>query len=488
MINIKKYFVISLYALVLLYCALSYPQQFMPDDLYIHLSVISQWISHGNPYLFDPQHQFIRPSWHFIWATIFNVLDIKNVNEYPIIIYRIQEVITFTCVSFAAGLLLKIIKKNVLLIDTFIVGWFSGVLFFLGTGVLFESWFVRYGCTYQITLPFSFVVSVCSMKMLINRKLYVYDCAIVSILSFCIIKFHAMELLYTMIFIFITLLFYYDKFKKKFYIYFISGVIVLFSILTFIPDIKRKINFSFNSDYIFNYQRFVECISGFIISSLVISIILIIAVIRRNKRSISECDDIKPLFCIYIYSLAMVLIPLPIVSNLFRFMPNYDMFRFYFGSAWFLLLPVILFIYFDSINKFTGVLLGYIFVVLLSSYYLPFNHVSFNNFKSLQISISYNKLTNWNHENLKVVKSYMLNSNYSNKSHTIFIARSDISLMINLLGGFTTFSDVHVNKNGNMVGVVRKTNINYKLPSGYKFESVPDLFPVDEGLKNWLVN
>lgn len=487
-IKIASFVIVSCaYLFVIGYILRCYPPRMMPDDLYIHMSVIQQYIVHGKPYFFGPQELFIRPRWHFVWSEVFQMLRITDVSKYPEIIFRAQGIITFTSVAYAAAKFYSLSVEKTNLMISMIVGFCAALLFFLGTGVSMESWFVRYGTTYQITLPLSFVLDALILEAIIKGRLRLAQGVAAVFLAAIIIAFHAMEFVYVMIFGAISIAFYRRSLSCRKVAIGTIAILTFLAALTFIPDINKKLHFGINNGYRFDIATFKACCSEFILISLIIGILssAFIYFKKENNKNISTLYN-KPFLIIVFYSLTMVAIPLPLISRAASFLPAYDVFRFYFGSAWFAIVPMLATFPISGILKedrgatvviSTSILIG---ASLLASS-MSTTHTSLMNARSLITATDEAGLTNWNAEHLYTVKKYLAGQDMQ---RGIFIARSDIALMINMLGGFTTFEDIQTADSGRIISAERRAVAVKTAPPGYKLVKVPDLFPMDDSLKN----
>ncbi|WP_124551431.1 hypothetical protein [Burkholderia sp. Bp9015] len=373
--------------------------------------------------------------------------------------------------------------------QSMIVGLCSALLFFLGAGVLMESWFVRYGATYQITLPISFVVDVLILEAVVRRKLHVAKIAIILLASTIIVAFHAMEFLYVVIFGAVTVIFYRKSVSPRAIGFAAIGICVLVPILLRVPDIWQKLRLGFDNGYAFDKATFNACCSGFVLSSLCLGAIWIALMWKRrgtSQNGMSSCS-MTPAVIIFAYSLLMIAIPLPIFSRMVGFVPAYDVFRFYFGSMWFLIVPLAASLLASRIFKpiiveFTTsvVFFGFVLIVLSISSHST-TQTAFKNARSLVVARDENRLTNWNSAHVDTVRDYLKGRDMRG---SIFLARSDIALIINMLGGFTSFEDVQAAVNGRIVTAERRAIALNVAPAGYKLVTVPDLFPMDDSLKS----
>ncbi len=191
--------------------AFSFPMMRLRFDIWQH-------IDHINAYVLEPTAEVTgRAYWLKMWAHVFRFLHIDNIFTYAIIIHRVQFVLNCVAIYIAA----KQIFSALLVFDEQEAvknQWLSSLAFssvivwltIIGTFSFFQqAWIMWYSVNYQITIAMLFLalgLSVNAIIVMQSTQLAITKALIAFVLMLGIYFFHAGELVYLLIYIFIGIL------------------------------------------------------------------------------------------------------------------------------------------------------------------------------------------------------------------------------------------------------------------------------------------
>jgi hypothetical protein len=209
-----------LLCLGIIFITLSFPMMKMRFDIWQH-------IDHIHSYVLDPNTSVTnRAAWLKLWAFVFRFFNINDIFTYAIIIHRIQFALNCVLIYFAAKLFFMTLLKFDVHESKFVKNkWLSSLalssvfvwLTIIGTYSYFQqAWIMWYSVNYQITLSMLFLALSLSVNALMvrqNAKFVILKALTALALIIGVYVFHAGELAYLCLYIFIYIICFYNIFK-----------------------------------------------------------------------------------------------------------------------------------------------------------------------------------------------------------------------------------------------------------------------------------
>jgi hypothetical protein len=189
--------------------SISHPMMKLRFDIWYHLGNIDEFVLNSNAEVF-------RPNWSKIWAYIFRIFNIQDIQTYAVIVHRTQFIISCICIYLSAAYLLpallsKIEKNNDNLdskkywISSFALSSMLVWLTVLGTNSTFQqAWIMWYSVNYQLTLPFLFLAIALAINVAAVQQATLVKSlktTISFVLLLLIFILHAGELIYLFVYI-----------------------------------------------------------------------------------------------------------------------------------------------------------------------------------------------------------------------------------------------------------------------------------------------
>ena len=481
--NNSKYF---FYLIVLLgfgLITLSNPFLHFPYDAIAHLIAIDE-MYHGGTTT-STSIPRARLLWHSIWANIFILFHIDSTQLLlrAKIIHVVQMGITLFSVYYFSHVLIRNIFKKINKQTLQYLSLWS-VLIWLSIFATFSVhyqlvWSLWYSVNYQITLAFFWYITALTMVLFLEhtstqKKLFFIFQII--LLSMFILRVHAMEFMYYLMYLSVFTLIYIDKvsltLKKYYYILIPLLAVIVYFILNYQSEDSKFLSYLTIEKIPSFYERVIW--TGHVITTQLnrsyasinelmyliyyMSIVVFFIFIwhwYRNKQYVN------PRIFIFLFITALfVTIPLyDFTAGLFGLITrNNVIHRMYYSSSIFVLLPILVYYVSQMYNlnlKYTNLLLFLCIVsaLLVSKHTNLMNHTYYKNIKSIKNSFSLEKnqfhLTQDNIDYIgKKLDEYEKNS-LSNKRIFCY-ARADIAFVIKYVYG----------KKAYWLG--RRTNPNYK--------------------------
>ncbi len=517
-INSSNFF----YLLVLLFlCLIFYSSPFLryPFDAFYHLTEIQKYYG----ILEVPSD---RKLWHFFWA---RVVDLFNISEFDLffiakIIYVVQTCLSFFIIFYFSHVVIRNIFKEIDVVKLKYLSLWSSVIWFtiFATHSMgqHQVWTLWYSINYQITLLlFWYILTLCIILFLeknskIKKTVYIFLIVVISIL---IIKIHAMEFLYFLMYLFIFSLVYYKKlleFLKKYSIQFflliVFGVVFFNNFISSSEIMKSQILIYIRDNSLSPlYSKIIEngqiLVNGFNRSFYSVnelmyvigffSVLVFIHIIRNRVQKKEVIVNIKFFIFISLTSL-FVIIPLTEVSSgIFSLITSLGVVnRLYYSSSLFILLPVS--IYYISYHFKTSsfffmnlvIVLTLVCTYLFSKNYNIVNNNYYKNVQSIKKSIQ-NKSVSFHlsEENIKIIGKELkiLNSEYSKYETPYrkirFYARVDIAFVLKYIYG----EDVYWEGRKSIPDYIRMYN-NHISDKNVKTRTVPVLFNIPEEFPKYI--
>jgi len=447
----------------------THPFLVYPFDIYTHLG----WIDTQN---LENATPLPRESWHFIWAHIFDFLSIPKNKIFlrASIIHYTQFITIFAIIFYVSRVILKILFHKIsFTILNYLSYWSTLIWFtiFSTFSVHYQQvWIIWYSVNYQITLPFTLLLLGLTLSIVfeplsrIHKSFYLLT---IFLLSYVIMKVHAMEYIYFLMYLGVLLLIHSDKIftylRKNLLISF--GLVILLGliIVKIFPFIR---NYSYRESSLFNYlsieklpQLLLEIqkqgeivlthynkasttINELMILSLFLIAFFILLFFYRRYKKYPLLINIRVALFLCITSL-FILIPLFTYSAGLASILTYNTvsYRFYYSSLIFLILPSFVFYFLSSIKiKYTFLLNFVMALILLSTLYYSKNlseHANYyKNIHSIKDMFSKEKMSfNLNQEHIITVGEILNNYEHNNTyiKPLYYYARDDIAFVIRFI-------------------------------------------------------
>jgi len=414
-INSEKFFYLLLLA-TLISIFFTYPFLKYPYDMFSHL----QWIDEQNN-IASPGKKYI---WHHLWAQFFQFFDIKQTDIFlrAQVIHYVQSLAAFLMLFYASKLFMRnlfvTISSNTLnyLAYWATLIWFT--TFSTASEYHHQVWILWYSINYQITLPMTLLAAGLTISFFfepVSHKNKIIKVLSIVLLLYTILRIHAMEFLYFMMYMGVLVLVYLDKlmvvWKKYIYLSFPLSLLFIYVAIQLIDNIKT---YAYRASPIFEYLSFEKLpllmekiraegsmvvwhysrvsftLNEMIYLSLAAATLLVVIAIYRRFRSAPVYIKFRLALFLFITSL-FVLIPVFQYTAGFASLLTYTtiVWRFYFSSLLFLAIPSFIF-YLFSIVKFKNILiLNVTIAVIIAStfFYSKYNLESQQNYYKNVISI-----------------------------------------------------------------------------------------------------
>jgi len=441
-----------------------------PYDMFTHLQLIDeQSLAHSIPKG--------RGVWHYFWAQIFHFLhiDCTEIFTRAYIIHYVQSITSFLMLFYFSKVLLRNLFSDILFIDLNYLAYWATIIWFIilstESGYYHQVWILWYSINYQISLPLTLLMTGLTMSFLfesLSYRIKLIQILIILLLSYIILRIHAMEFIYFLMFMGILMLVYSDKILVlwKKYIYLAFPLTLLF-LYIFIEGIEYIKTYAYRQAPIFNYLSFEKLpqlldkihFNGQIItqhysktmttlnelvyiSLLAISILLIIVIFRWYKKY-PLYVNIRFVFFLFITSFFILIPVFEFTSGLASLLTYKTIaYRFYFSSLLFLALPALIFYIFKlfKVSNIWIINLGIFFIIVSTFLYSKYNIESYQNFYKNIMSIkkSFNQKNvgfNLSKENMKLIgeKLKYYESLNKGKKPIYFYARDDIAFVIKFI-------------------------------------------------------
>ena len=342
-----------------------------PYDMFTHL----QWIDEQNNALSMPEKRYV---WHYIWAQIFQLFHIDRTEIFlrAYIIHYVQSISSFFMLFYFSRVFIRNLFTPISAINLNYLAYWSTLIWFtvLSTASEYHQqvWILWYSINYQISLPLTLLMTGLTISLIFessSNQIKAIKLLLILIVAYIVLRIHAMEFIYFLMYLFVLLLVYIDKiiFAWKKYIYialpltltFAYGVFQLIErIQTFsyrkvailkylsiekLPQFLDKVRFE-GTIITQHYNKAYSTLNELIYLSLAVISLLLIIVIYRHYKNYTEDIHTRLLLFLFITSF-FILIPIFQYSAGIAGLLTYRTisYRFYFSSLLFLVIPVITF-------------------------------------------------------------------------------------------------------------------------------------------------
>ncbi|MFH1654808.1 MAG: hypothetical protein ABIE74_12260 [Pseudomonadota bacterium] len=349
----------------------SHPFLKLPFDMWEHLTVITSFYDNGKSFIFWPED--VRRSmylWHLVWGYFFKFIHINDIFVWAKIIHVSQSILSYVCIAFFSSTFVKLALPNIKNVERQMLIIFSIILWFIGNGSAEydqRAWILWYSITYQgLTIPLYWYISALSMHILfdkcsIRRQKIVALSQIVLILPLLLII-HPTEALFYLISLMVMVCFcrsYVHNIIIAYrwpFVFAISFLSICFVIIILTKSIPVP---SLFTDFYATYVLYVDKVKSVGLGRLVMELnafpkafseIAIFSLLAglftlwiSKKRSIIINQNLFK--SQLISSILFFLVPvIPLTFIVAAIITHYQIvWRFYYGSAWFVILPVFVF-------------------------------------------------------------------------------------------------------------------------------------------------
>ncbi|MDQ7085336.1 MAG: hypothetical protein Q9M36_10610 [Sulfurovum sp.] len=455
--------------LIILAIFSTHPLLIYPFDIYTHL----QWIDEQS---FSTDAPSTRYMWHYIWSNIFDFLYITNQDILlrAYIIHYTQFILTFIIIFYVSRTFIQNLFTPIsttLLNDVAL--WSSLVWFTLLSTYSVnhhEIWIVWYSVNYQISLVFTLFILAMSISLIfetlsLSKKIF-YILMILGF-SYIIIRIHAMEYIYYMMYLGVLLLIHIDIilkwFKTHIYIAFAMLILSSISIWQLAPYLQHYIyakskllsylswdrlpllldEIEKHGDTILShYNKASTTLNTFIYLSLFLILVFgFILLYKSYKKSLLHIN-IRLVLFIFMSSL-FILIPLFQYSAGLAGLLTYDTVshRFYFSSLLFLIVPsFVLYIMFSfktsKLYIFHTSMIVIFMTTLLYSKHLSANSNYYKNIRSFtHMFIQDKRAFNLNSAQIVAIGAQLnaYQTQHTQSKALYYYARDDIAFVIKFI-------------------------------------------------------
>ena len=366
-----RFYNLLFYAIALtfiLFISMSQPFMKIPFDIWEHLMRIVSIYDTGTCFQFWPEDTGMNMNfWHWIWAKIFVFLNIPDIFVWAKVIHVTQFLIATLAVYHFSKTAFHYLSQDRRALNIKFLALSSTLLWFLGNGTISiyqQAWINWYSVTYQgISIPLLWYILALTIHLLCSeslgikkRSFYVVKVAIASLFILII---HPTEFVYYAINLFVLFVIHMRRCLRYIKNHFVSlSMLVLFIVVLFIqivqngwlplPVLFHGVKLHVLLQNIQEIGQWVTRGGGnrfpYAISELTI-FSMICALLYRICLFIS-CNGInrKMYDFILVSSVLFLLIPLnSLLAGLAGIASHKDIvWRFFFGSSWFLFLPFII--------------------------------------------------------------------------------------------------------------------------------------------------
>ena len=495
-------------------CCLTHPFMKYPFDIFRHLLMFDDFYSHT-----DKVPHVTKHYWHYTWVQLFHLLHIDNTQIFfrARLVHAVQVFISFIAVFYFSKTLLRNLFHTISPLQTNYLAYWATLIWFTIFATFSEGyhlvWIEWYSVTYQITLPFTLLITGWTISLLYEaapvRKKILLITGIV-LVSFVILAIHSMEYIYYLMYLCVLALVHLDKIvalaKRHFWISvgILSGVVLLFwNIHTLIhvvsyrePPLLHYLSFDklpllwekILRDGHFVATRLSRAHASFnelyILSLLLITITAVTVFLRLLMH---KTRIVQPRLLTFVA-----------ITSFFVFIPVTDMTagigailthvnlvnRFYYSSLLFLAVPVTVFYFLRLADKDRILIVNMAVALLLSSTYLyskyDIGHRQnyYRNIQSIKNAFDERKIGfQLSPEQIAVIGKHLARIKQENpQKQYYFYAREDIAFVLKYVYAQKVYLPKHWN--GRAIDVNRYIQAYHRSKEDNKILfSVPEGFP-----------
>ncbi len=464
-INSEKFFYLLITLTVV---AILFTDPFLkyPYDMFTHL----QWIDEQSN-VTSPERKYI---WHYVWAQIFNFFHIDRTHIFlrAQIIHYIQSISIFIMIFYTSKIFIKNLFIKISLNTLNYLGYWSALIWFTVFSTASEYhhqvWILWYSINYQITLPLTLLMAGLSISLIFDpssNKNKMIKALSILLLTYIVLRIHAMEFLYFVMYMGILMMVYLDKlivlWKKYIYFSLPLSLLFIYALAQFVDQIKT---YAYRPSPIFNYlsleklpqllekirsdgemvmwhySRASSTMNELIYLSLIAIALLLILAIYRHHKGYPAYINIRLAIFLFITSF-FILIPIFKYTAGIASILTYTTisWRFYFSSLLFLAVPGFVF-YLFSILKIKNILMLNVTIVIIlfgiffySKYDIENQQNYYKNIISIKNAFSKEKMGfNLSRENIVAIgkKLKYYESLNTTQKPEYYYARDDIAFVL----------------------------------------------------------
>jgi len=445
------------------------PLLIYPYDIYTHL----EWIDRQD---ITNSQIYTREIWHYVWANIFNFLDIDKSKIFlrAYIIHYSQVITIFFILFYTSKIIIRNLFIDISNIEVNVLAYWSTLSWFTIFATYsvhyLQVWIMWYSVNYQITLPLALLTMALSVSIILekcSKKQKIFYFLLILFFSYIILKVHAMEYIYYLMYMSLLILIHLDKilklWRKNIYYSIPFTLLIFFLMYQFIqyikttsyqvptifsyisiekiPELIKEIN-NRGTALINYYTRYNSSINEFTILSLILITFLLIIVIYRYIKNYKSIVNIRMVIFLFMASL-FIFIPLTKITGGIASLLTYTtvVYRFYYSSLLFFALPVVVF-YLFYIFKIKRIYMFHIVISLslLGTFYyskhISSRHIYYHNIMSIKNSFN-KEIVGFNLTEDEIIKvgesiKYYESINKSAKE-AYYYARDDIAFVIKFI-------------------------------------------------------
>jgi hypothetical protein len=460
----------KIWALVLLIISFiivlgTHPFLKLPFDPWEHLIKIRSIFDDGKCFLYWPENKSFYCSWHLTWATLFSILNIDDTFLWASIIHCSQFTFALVCLFIFSSSVFHLCEKRGPDEQSFLMAIFATLYWLVGNGTYSveyqQAWVMWYSLTYQgITIPLFWLITGFTLQLFFNSDLSAskkrfYTSLIIA--GFLVIAFfHPSEAVYYLIFLLLSLIFApLISLKLKLiccalFLTILPSVLFLIatylnlpfsqsvSMLTGFAEIINQIGTIGENIVARGGNRLDNSFSELAIFASVAAFVYwgVILFFSRQKST-----RIITLLCTAL--IIFYLIPTnKWLAGITGFLIHKDIiWRFFFGSPWFLFLPLII-VKLTSQWQFPKTIASLLLVAILAGTFFAsqmyFNKALFGNISSLYNSFFKERVgLQYTEDNLSLLKDTIeQKTNSLDKKKVMLYLRGDLATLSRALYGY----------------------------------------------------
>jgi hypothetical protein len=447
---------------------LTHPFMVYPFDIYTHL----HWI--------DKQHEATtiatRHTWHALWAEFFELFNIQRDQIFlrAGVIHHTQLILTLLLIFSASLMIFRLLLHSMKRAELLWLSYWSTLIWVSIFSTLSQGhhqvWILWYSVNYQITLPMTLLSLALSLSLLyqpLSWRLRAIYFITILLLSYAILKLHAMEYLYFLLYLLLIVVIFSDKLFRLYRRYWRWAIVATLLFLWILPPmIEWLVSYSYRGSVLMEYMAWEKLptlyeeimrrgervvahynkasssINALMVASLASGVLLALLLLYRYLRYKERIIHLR-LFIFLLFASFFIVIPLnKFLIGLVAFIIYESVsHRLYYSSLLFLMLP--LFVYY--LLHLMKIQFRYAFHVVMASVLLGLFAYSSSlisqgnyakNIDSIVSMFDAQKMQfNLNEEEIKEVGKRLRHYEQSNRQGKplYFYARDDIAFVLKFI-------------------------------------------------------
>ncbi len=338
-------------------------------DMWEHLIRIASFHDEGKSFIFWPEDRvYAMYHWHLAWGYFFRLISVDDIFVWAKIIHVSQSILSWICVVFFCSTFIRLALPHINNIERQLYILLSVLLWFIGNGTYSvayqQAWILWYSVSYQaMTLPLYWYMTALSMCILydeaFSRRGKIIALSQIALLFPLIMVIHPSEGVFYLLAVLIMSCFrhqYLAEKLKEHWLIFLVALLLLFAgtvvlIATGIVLLPKLISsFGAPAD-IYAYflssmkdcgrmNKFPNSFSEIALFSLVAGLLTTLILRYRKGILVGSIFQSQLMSSVIFFLIPVIPFTFGIVAV---FTHMYIVSRFFFGSAWFVLLPVFIY-------------------------------------------------------------------------------------------------------------------------------------------------